>query len=135
MRSELQSMFGSSYFQSERGYLRDLRYEDVVPSFIAALLLPHPLREPGKIPQPAEEALNILGGLDQVLEAHYFPAIGEGEVDQIWVAVQEVTPSAVRAVTDAISDVELEYDEIYDLHVVQGGESVPGGAQVFLIKK
>ncbi len=87
-----------------------------------------------RMPEPWRELLTCLKELEPVMEVHLFPADQDEDVDHVWVVVPEVTPRTIRQVTDIISEVELEFEETFDIRVVPDSGHVPVGAHTFLTK-
>jgi hypothetical protein len=116
---------------------RDVPGENISRSFFSVLLSARfrgNLGHVAQMPEPWRELLTCLKELDQVIEVHLFPADQDEDVDHVWVVVPEVTPQTIRQVTDIISEVELEFEETFDIRVVDDPRNVPAGAHTFLSK-
>jgi len=98
------------------------------------LRFPAPIHNDRASPANAE-LFTVLGDLENVRAVHFFGAEMPGEVEEIYVAVDHTDLDTIRAVTDAVTDVELEFDRIYEIRVVGSEEKIPIGARIRLVKE
>lgn len=110
------------------------KYEDIIPRSLIDIGRVA-FRHTERFPSSVSELFNLVSAIDSVCAIHYYPERGEDEIDQVWVVLKEVTPHSIRSVTDMITEVELEFDEIYEIRIAHEKARIPDSPRFSLMRK